>query len=195
MADYFQLGSELNRPQYSGDDSTSSFYGAQTKLHTVFGNPTIVAADTLEVPLFELPAGVRVNGIKWVCASNLGTNVTATVVLRKKTNVINPATTIAGAGGGAADGVAAGVAGLITVSLNGQTITTTGNAAGSTTIIPTEFEGSTVVNGITAKRNTTQEAYYVSVKFTFGATPTWVPTSAVPVDFFLGLESEFVGTL
>ncbi|MGZ4968032.1 MAG: hypothetical protein ACXV8O_01335 [Methylobacter sp.] len=181
---YFQLGGELGRPPYSGCDSTESFYGGQ---HTTVALPASpLVTDTVEIPLCELPPGLRVNAIKWAIGGNLGTNTSAKIVMRKKSNVINPATTIAGSGGGASSGIATGTPD-VTVQINGadSAVTTTSANNATNVIIPTQFEG------LTPAKNTLQEAYYLCLKVTFGATPTWV--TGVPV--FVGVEGEFVGTL
>ncbi len=181
---YFQLGSELTKAPYSGGDSTQAFYGGQHKTVALPASPLVT--DTVEIPLFEIPSGLRVNAIKWGIGANLGTNTSGKIVLRKKTNIINPATTIAGAGGGASSGLAVGATDK-TIQINGadSAVTTTSANNAVSVVIPTAFEG------LTPAKNTTQEAYYVCLLVTFGATPTWV----TGVDVFVGVEGEYVGTL
>lgn len=183
--DYFQLGSDLNKAPYTGGDSTQVVYGGEHK--TVALPATAAQNDTVEIPLCELPAGAKINGLKWAIGGSLGNNTTGTLVLRKKTNTINPATTIAGSGGGASSGVAAGVAGLTAVQINSAnaSVTTTSANNASATIIPSTFEG------LATPLPTLQEAYYLCLKVAFGATPTWV--SGIKV--YAAAEAEFIGTL
>lgn len=184
MTKYFQLGSDVHRAPYTGEDNCGSAYAGQ---HKTVALPAAVAQnDTVEIPLFELPAGVRVNAIKWAIGGNLGTNTSAKIVLRKKTNVINPATTVAGAGGGAATGTSATDADA-TLQINGADSAVTTTAAGNAVnvIVPTLFEG------LNPAKNTTQDAYYVGLLVAFGATPTWV----TGVNVFVGIDGEFVGNL
>ncbi|WP_031431840.1 hypothetical protein [Methylomicrobium agile] len=183
MADYFQLGSDLQKPPYSGCDSNAVNYSGQHK--TVALPAAVAEGDTVEIPLFEIPAGARIHNLKWAIEANLGTNATAKLVLRKKSNIINPSTTIAG-NDGASSGTAASAPDKV-IQVNGADsfvmVTSANNS--QAVIIPETFEG------LATPKNELQEPYYLGIKIIFGATPTWVAGKRI----FVAASGEFIGTL
>jgi hypothetical protein len=183
MANYFQLGASLGRPPYAGCDSNAVHYTGRHK--TVALPATAAENDTVEIPMLEIPAGASIHTLKWAIGGNLGTNTTAKLVLRKKTNVINPSTTIAG-NGGLSSGTRASAPDKV-VQVNGADSSLTVTAAGNSSaeIMPWLFEG------LATPKETLQEAYILGIQVAFGATPTWV----AGVELFLSAEGEFVGTL
>lgn len=182
MASYFQLCGDVFKAPYSGEESTESVYCGQ---HKTIANPVaLVAADTIEIPMFEVPAGVRIHAIRWALGGTLGAASTATVVIRKKTNTVNPNTNIGGTNGGAASGVSASTFDR-TLQVNAANVAITSTAAGNGifTVIPTTFEG------LVPPKQVTAEPYYVSLLVTIGAGAAFT----VGADVFLAVAGEFVG--
>lgn len=176
MADYYQLGFEANKAPWTGEDSTAVIYGGQAITAAL---PAAVAQnDTLEIVLGEIPAGAKVNGVKWAIGANLGTNTSAVLTLRKKSNNVSSTGQETGTVASAVDRI---------VQINGanSSVTTTSANNNSATIIPTTFEG------LSPAKNILAEGYYLGLKITFGATPTWV----TGVNVYASVEAEFIGNV
>lgn len=176
---YYQIGGEVNKTPYSGDDSSESIYNGiiTTTAQTLAG----ASADTLELVICEIPAGVRVNGIKWATSAALtgSANLTATFVIRKKAtnSIIGPN------GQTNASGTLTNLSNAV-VPLSGATVTLSGATQNSATIIPTAFEG--------VGKASTQEPYYLSMLLTSATGSAVVQASWVA---FVGVLGEFVGTV
>ena len=202
MATKYQIGAEINKVPYTGDDPTLSLYSGfhKTTLQAV------ALGDTVEIPLFEIPVGARINTIKFAIDAAVGVipaNITAKWVLRKKANSIystdTPSSTgvssglpdIVGltnaalsgvAGVGALAGAAAGtVAPVVTAAVQGDAI-----------IFAQGVEGNTTINGVVSARAVLTESYYFGLLLTCitGAT-----SIAANVNIFVGVNAEFIGTL
>jgi hypothetical protein len=183
MAKYFQLGASLGRPPYAGCDSNAVHYTGRHK--TVALPATAAENDTVEIPMLEIPAGASIHTLKWAIGATLGTNTTAKLVLRKKSNVINPSTTIAGNGGLSSGTIAADPDKVVQVNGSDSSLTVTSANNSSAVVMPWLFEG------LSTPKETLQEAYILGIQVTFGSTPTWV----AGVELFVSAEGEFVGTL
>jgi len=88
MTQYFyQLGNDLGKNPFNGAESCqavwSGIHQAQAIPATV-GGLTVTAGDLLEIPLFVVPSGARLNSIKWAWdAAIANTSSTAEFIFRK----------------------------------------------------------------------------------------------------------------
>lgn len=180
---YFQIGPDVTKPPYAGGNPAAAHYSGRHK--TVALPATAADGDTVEIPLFEIPAGARISTLKWAIGASLGTATSAKIVLRKKTNVINPSTTVAGGGGQATGTVASDPDKTVQIDGSDSSVTTTAAGNAVKVIVPATFEG------LATPKETLQEAYLVSLLVAFSTAPTWV----TGVDVFVAAEGEFVGTL
>ena len=203
---YFQMGAGIGASVYSGEDSSGAAYPGFAKTIAI---ATIAVGDTVEIPLVEVPAGAKIDGISlqtdaliaasgWTCAW----------VMRKKANSIFSGTTssvtgvasgapditlVGGAltGGAAPVGTGAGVGALAGSAANiiAPAITAAVNIWSS--VFPQGVEGTTLVGNNYAARQTLQESYYLGLLFTSSGTIAF-PAN---VNIFTVVDAEFTGTL
>ena len=204
MAKYFQLGNEMNKTPYSGEDANGAYYSGIHKTTAM----TIASADTIEIPLCELPVGVRLEGIMLQmdsCISTTG-NVTCAFVLRKKSNSIYSGTSpsLTGTASGSPDitltgGLLTGVAGVgamagsistvIAPPITNATLATGVNIWAM--LMPQGVEGNTTVNNVTQARAVLQDSYYLGLLFT----STGLTAFPAGINIQIGVDAEFIGTL
>lgn len=181
MANYFQIGGDVAKPVYTGEVPAAVYY---TGKHKTVALPAAAAQnDTVELLLCKIPAGAKISSIAVVIDGSMGTATSAVLTLRKKTNTINPPTTIAGSDV-TNTGVATGTPDK-TVQVNGANwaVTTTSANNAAAIVIPATFEG------LNPGFDNVQEDYDLGLKVTFGATPTW----NTGVTVFARVGGEFVG--
>ena len=203
---YFQIGSSIGQNIYSGEDSSGAAYFGLAKTISI---ATIVSGDTVEIPIVELPAGAKIQGIALQTDSLVAASGwTCAWVARKKANSIFSGTTSSVTGvasglpditllggsltGGAAPvGTGAGVGALsgAIASVIAPNITAAVNIWSA--VFPQGIEGTTVVNNVYAARLTLQESYYLGLLFTSSGT-TAFPSG---VDIAITVDAEFTGTL
>lgn len=203
MAAKYQIGLEVNKTPYTGDDSTQVLYSGYHK--TVA--QSLASGDTLEIPLFEVPTGARLNALKFAIDAAIGASLTAKWAMRKKSNSIYPGDSISGSGisvTGAASGLpdiqnltsatltgTAGV-GALAVAASGVTAPVVTSATqGDAVMIAQGVEGNTTVNGVTMARPALVESYY----FCLLLTATAATSVTAGVNIFAGVDAEFLGTI
>lgn len=199
MAAYFQLGNEMNKTVYSGEDANGAYYSGIHKTTAM----TIVAGDTVEIPLCELPIGARLEGIMLQTDLILGVNLTCAFVLRKKSNSIfsQSVSSLTGTASGLPDITLTGgvlipaTKGAGALAGAGATVVAPAVSAGLVNIysmlFPQAIEGTTIVNGISQARAVLQESYYLGLLLTAGATPTLVANANIQI----GVDAEYLGIL
>ena len=168
MANLFQIGPDVKKTPYTGCDSNAVIYAGELKTVTQGS-----AGDVVELVLCEIPAGAKLETVRWAISATLGASSTGILVMRKKnSNAINVGTLI---------GTRPSAPDISPVPLNGQTITTTAATSGSATLIPTNVEG--------LSKETLQEPYLLSLQLTTSA-------AAIPADVkvFVAAIGQFIGT-
>ena len=203
---YFQMGAGIGASVYSGEDSSGAAYPGFAKTIAI---ATIAVGDTVEIPLVEIPAGAKIEGIALqIDALIAASGWTCAWVMRKKANSIFSGTTssvtgvasgapditlVGGAltGGAAPVGTGAGVGALAGSPANiiAPTIPAAVNIWSS--VFPQGVEGTTLVGNNYAARQTLQESYYLGLLFTSSGTIAF-PAN---VNIFTVVDAEFTGTL
>ncbi len=203
---YFQMGAGIGASVYSGEDSSGAAYTGFAKTIAI---ATIAVGDTVEIPLVEIPAGAKIEGIALqIDALIAASGWTCAWVMRKKANSIFSGTTssvtgvasgapditlVGGAltGGAAPVGTGAGVGALAGSASNiiAPAITAAVNVWSS--VFPQGVEGTTLVGNNYAARQTLQESYYLGLLFTSSGTVAF-PAN---VNIFTVVDAEFTGTL
>ena len=89
MTQYFyQLGNDITKLPFNGPEGTQAVWSgihATQAIPATVGGLTVTAGDLLEIPLFLIPAGARLNNIKWAWdAAIANANSTAVFALRKQ---------------------------------------------------------------------------------------------------------------
>ena len=204
---YFQMGASIGTSVYSGEDSSGAAYPGFAKTIAI---ATIASGDTVEIPLVEIPAGAKIEGIALqIDALIAASGWTCAWVMRKKANSIFSGTTssvtgvasgapditlVGGAltGGAAPVGTGAGVGALAGAASNIIAPNITGNAVNIwASVFPQGVEGTTLVGNNYAARQTLQESYYLGLLFTSSGTVAF-PAN---VNIFTVVDAEFTGTL
>ena len=203
---YFQMGAGIGASVYSGEDSSGAAYQGFAKTIAI---ATIAVGDTVEIPLVEIPAGAKIEGIALqIDALIAASGWTCAFVMRKKANSIFSGTTssvtgvasgapditlVGGAltGGAAPVGTGAGVGALAGSASNviAPAITAAVNVWSS--VFPQGVEGTTLVGNNYAAKQTLQESYYLGLLFTSSGTIAF-PAN---VNIFTVVDAEFTGTL
>jgi len=91
MSKYYQMGASIGQPIYSGEDSSGATFAGYAKLSSYFNSLTLVSGDTIEIPLVEIPQGVRLQEVSLQTDQALlsgGTSATVQFCLRLKNNSI-----------------------------------------------------------------------------------------------------------
>jgi hypothetical protein len=204
MAKYFQLGNEMNKTPYSGEDANGAYYSGIHKTTAM----TLANTDTLEIPLCEVPVGTRLEGIMLQMDSCISTtaNITCAFVLRKKSNSIYSGTSpaLTGTASGLPDitlsgGILNGNAGVGAMAGSGATviappITNATLATGVNIwamLMPQGIEGNTTINNVTGARPVLQDSYYLGLLFT----STGLTAFPAGINIQIGVDGEFIGTL
>ena len=202
MAAKYQIGAEVNKTPYTGDDSTQALYSGYHKTTL----QAVALGDTVEIPLFEIPVGARVNAFKFAIDAAIGVipaNVTAKWVLRKKSNSIystdSPMMTGTASGlpdvqaltSAALSGVA-GVGAFAAAAAGVVAPVITAATQGDCVVLAQGFEGNTTINGALQARATLTEAYYFGLLLTC---VTGATSIAAGINIFAAVDAEFLGTL